>query len=143
MIAVAVVLMLRDQNLPDSDQTNTQIRVLIVESDEVARDALTKSLRFDKSLKIVGAACTGSDALEIAEQLEPNVILLDLSLADMDSLNVAESLSQRIPGLRFVFLQEAALPMTDDWPWGLPELLVKPIDYRQLIEALNKAERLI
>jgi CheY-like chemotaxis protein len=66
-------------------------RVLIVEDDDDARSALAGLLerRTDDEIRAVGS---GSEALEVAREWIPTVVLLDLSLPDMDGLELARSL---------------------------------------------------
>jgi DNA-binding NarL/FixJ family response regulator len=143
-VLIVAFFLLRDyQTMPTNSQMETKIRVLVVDSDPNARDTLVKFLRFEKSLVIVGEAPTGQAAIEQAVQLKPAVVLLDLSLSDMQGLAVVQSIARQVPGIRFVFTRESSFSEPADWPAVLSAPLVKPVDYRKLIEALRRAERFV
>jgi two-component system response regulator AlgR len=118
-------------------------RVLIVESDPGARAALAKLLGLDPSVRVVGQAATGQAATAEAARLRPAVILLDLSLPDMPGLSAARAIAAAHPGPRFVLLRAATDPEPTDLPPALAPPLVKPVHHQRLVEALQRAGRLL
>jgi pilus assembly protein CpaE len=60
-----------------------QIRVLIVDDIPETRDHLTKLLGFESDIEVVGAAASGAEALKLAAQLSPGVVLMDINMPDM------------------------------------------------------------
>ena len=63
-----------------------QIRVLIVDDIQETRDHLTKLLGFETDVEVVGAAASGADALAMATSLQPDVVLMDINMPDMDGI---------------------------------------------------------
>lgn len=61
----------------------TSVEVLVVDDHPVVRDGVASQLRGAKALRIVGFAGSGREALRLAEQCRPTVVLLDLRLGDM------------------------------------------------------------
>jgi DNA-binding NtrC family response regulator len=82
--------------------TRTTPRLLLVDDDDVFRQVMTaelKRLRFE-----VTAAASGTEAIQRAPALEPDVVLLDLQLPDMSGLDVLQALREQSPGSEVVML---------------------------------------
>lgn len=69
----------------------TIIKILIVEDHELVREGLRKILSLEKDFKIVGEAGTGAEAIRLARQIMPDVILLDINLPDMTGHKVCSA----------------------------------------------------
>ncbi len=80
------------------------IRTLICDDVEDIRVLLRMSLELDGSFEIVAEASNGREAVEAAERLEPDVILLDLSMPEMDGLEALPILGRVSPRSRVVVL---------------------------------------
>jgi DNA-binding NarL/FixJ family response regulator len=79
------------------------IRLLIADDHEVIRTGLA-TLLAGTDVEIVGQAANGKEALKIAEQLKPDVILLDIRMPDGDGLATLEKLRAKVPGSKVVML---------------------------------------
>ncbi|MBN1208112.1 MAG: chemotaxis-specific protein-glutamate methyltransferase CheB [Myxococcaceae bacterium] len=108
----------------------TPIRILVADSSAVARRELSQMLGTDPTLEVVAITPNGRIALEKAEQLRPDVVVLDLMLADMDGLALVRALRQqfpRLPVLIFSTLTESAGTITmDALAQGANDYLTKP-----------------
>jgi DNA-binding NarL/FixJ family response regulator len=82
------------------------IRVALVESHRMVREALRGLLAVERDLAIVGEGGDGRAALDLAARLDPDVLVLDLAVADMNGAEVARRL--RINGSRTRLLALAA-----------------------------------
>ena len=63
--------------------TSTQIRVLVADDQPVVRDGLAMLLGVIDGIEVVGAACDGIEAVELARREQPDVVLMDLSMPGM------------------------------------------------------------
>ena len=81
-----------------------QIRVLIVDDIPETRDHLTKLLGFESDIEVVGAAASGAEALQLAAQLSPGVVLMDINMPDMDGITATERLSAEVPDAAVVMM---------------------------------------
>lgn len=70
------------------------IRVLIADDHPIVRDGLKKLLLLEDDIKVVGEACDGRQVLELMQEHEPDVLLLDLRMPNLDGLSVLQSLQQ-------------------------------------------------
>lgn len=68
------------------------IRVLIVDDHPLIREGLLKVFSLYPDIAVVGEAASGREALALARELKPDVVLMDLSLPDMSGLEVLEAL---------------------------------------------------
>ncbi|HEX4928757.1 MAG TPA: response regulator transcription factor [Burkholderiales bacterium] len=80
------------------------IRIAIAEDQRMLRELLSALLVREPGFDVVGAAATGGEALAQAVKLEPDVLVLDIGLPDIDGIEVARSLKKARPALRLVAL---------------------------------------
>ncbi|WP_037496188.1 response regulator transcription factor, partial [Solirubrobacter soli] len=73
-------------------------RVLLADDHELVRRLLRRAIGQHPGLEIVGEAADGSEAVVLARQLTPDVVVLDLSMPHMDGFEVAGLLRQDLPG---------------------------------------------
>jgi two-component system response regulator AlgR len=140
-IIVLGIFLLRSQGMVESGDDEKRIRLLVVDSDANSREMLTKFLRFDKTLDIVGVASTGKAAVEQTRQSIPTLVLLDISLPDMDGLSVAKEIAREMPGMKFVFIRNSSDVLPENWPPKIAQPFVKPLDFHKLVDALTQAQR--
>lgn len=72
---------------------SSNIRILIVDDVQEGRDMLARLLSFEPDMDVVGFAATGSEAIEQAMELQPDVILMDINMPDMDGITATEKIS--------------------------------------------------
>ena len=78
--------------------TEPAIRLLVVDDHLMVREGL-RSMLSGEEIEIVGEASTGGEAIRIAADLSPEVVLLDLELPDMDGLTVLRQIKEITPAL--------------------------------------------
>jgi DNA-binding NarL/FixJ family response regulator len=84
------------------------IRVLLVEDSDVYRDSLVFLLGRDDDVEVVGAVGDGMSAVQAAEELRPDVVVIDYRLPDRDGGEVASDIRMRAPAPAIVFLSASA-----------------------------------
>lgn len=82
---------------------NTQ-KVIIVDDEAEFRRWLRALLSQSLELKCVGDAATGEDAMSLAEIMEPDVVVADIYLPDMDGFELAERLKESNPSCKLVLM---------------------------------------
>jgi DNA-binding NarL/FixJ family response regulator len=73
-----------------------RIRVLLIEDNRLLREGITKMLNAEPDMKVASSS-GGGDVLEKAKQLTPNVVLLDLGLASLESLRIVGLVKNEFP----------------------------------------------
>ena len=79
-----------------------KIRVLVVDDSVVMRRLIIRMLASDPAFEVVGFARDGLDALDKAEQLDPEVITLDVEMPNLDGLGALKLLQERHPRIKVV-----------------------------------------
>jgi DNA-binding NarL/FixJ family response regulator len=80
------------------------IRVLIADDHTVVRDGLAAVLSRRPDITVVGEASNGVEAVEKAQELRPDVILMDLRMPEMDGAEAMRRIRERDPEVRFLVL---------------------------------------
>jgi NarL family two-component system response regulator LiaR len=83
------------------------IRILIVDDHSMIREGLRIFLVRDLDLEIVGEAADGNEAIEKALLLQPNVVLMDLSLPEVDGLTAMSTILSDLPETKILVLTGA------------------------------------
>ena len=91
------------------------MRVLVVDDQKVVRDGLAMMLGLLDGLEVVGVAVDGADALRQVEDVDPDVVLMDLSMPTMDGVEATRQLVARGARARVVVLTTYA---DDQWVFG-------------------------
>ena len=79
-------------------------RVLIADDDNLMRAGLVELLSADSSIEIVGKASTGQEAVERTRRLDPDVVLMDVRMPDLDGIDATRQLTRAAPRTRVLIL---------------------------------------
>jgi pilus assembly protein CpaE len=117
-----------------------QIRVLIVDDIPETREHLTKLLGFESDIDVVGAAGSGEEALRLAVELTPDVVLMDINMPDMDGIATTERLASAAPAAAVVMMsvQGEADYLRRSMLAGAREFLVKPFSSDELTSSIRQ-----
>src|SRR5262249_61566939 len=85
-------------------------RLLLVDDHNVVRQGIAKLLSRIDGLKVIGEAGDGAEALAKIRELQPDLVLMDLFLPDVDGLQVIRSTTHELPAVGFFVLT----PSDDD-----------------------------
>jgi DNA-binding NarL/FixJ family response regulator len=86
------------------------LRVLVVDDHSAFRRALTSALRMVKSIEVAGEAGGGVAAAQQAQALAPDLVIMDLSMPDLNGIAAMREIHQAMPELPIVFLTAHADP---------------------------------
>lgn len=93
---------------PAVQLASSPLRVILVDDAPSTRRLLKGVLDCVPSLQVVGEADSGQKAIESAERLQPDIVLLDLSLPDTDGAQVLPELLRVAPGAKIVVLSHSS-----------------------------------
>jgi len=124
------------------------IRVLIADDHAVVREGLRNFLALQDGLEIVGEASDGNEAIEQAQRLEPDVILMDLVMPGLDGIGAMRQLRVRSPTSRVIVLtsfleDERVLPAIQAGAAGYLLKNVEPAELARAIRAAHAGEAII
>jgi len=116
------------------------VKILIADDEPIARQILREYIESIPALEIAGEAATGAETLTRILETDPDVVLLDLQMPELDGLAVVRNLRQeRKPAIIFVTAFEShALEAFDV---GAVDYLLKPVRRERLEKAILKAGR--
>jgi DNA-binding NarL/FixJ family response regulator len=80
------------------------VRILIVDDFERWRRAVCSILRQNKDLEVIGESSAGLEAIQKSEELQPDLVLLDIGLANLNGLEAARQIRTVSPGSKILFL---------------------------------------
>src|SRR5512133_2276503 len=123
--------------------TQGPVRILIVDDHGIVRKGVRALLEIEQGLEVVGEAGSGKEAIALAEKLRPGVILMDLSMPEMDGIEATRRISALVPTARILVLTSFA---ADDKVFpaikaGALGYLLKDSGPDQLIEAIHQVHR--
>ena len=83
-----------------------KIKILVVDDHTIYRDALCALLNLDDDFKIVGEASEGNEAIKKAQELAPDVILMDIAMPGMDGLEATRRIKEENSGVKVLALTQ-------------------------------------
>lgn len=118
-----------------------KIRVLIVDDVAETRENVRKLLQFESDVDVVGAARSGKEGIQLAGEMDPDVILMDINMPDVDGITATEQIRQRMPHVQVVILsvQGDQNYMRRAMLAGARDFLTKPPMGDELISAVRRA----
>lgn len=119
------------------------ISVLIAEDQSLILGALAALLDMEQDIKVIGRATNGKDALQLAENLHPNVIVTDIEMPGMTGLEFADAVKQRGHTARVIIVTTFARPgyLRRALDAGVRGYLLKDAPAEQLADAIRTVHR--
>jgi len=81
-----------------------KVRLLIADDHSVVREGLRMFLALDPELEIVGEATTGEEAIQLARELHPQVVLMDLLMPGIDGVAATGTIRSEMPDVEVIAL---------------------------------------
>lgn len=118
-----------------------KIRVIIVDDISETRENIRKLLQFEPDVDVVGVARSGREAIDIAKDVKPDVLLMDINMPDMDGIAATEIIRKTVPFTQIVILSIQNDPnyMRRAMLAGARDFLTKPPTIDELTSAIRRA----
>ncbi|WP_318463479.1 response regulator transcription factor [Photobacterium leiognathi] len=84
--------------------TEQTIKVVIVDDHQVVIDGFMARLQLEPDIDVIGTASNGIEALEVISQLDPNVILMDISMPIMNGIDATAQIKKQYPDAKVLML---------------------------------------
>ncbi|NTU60703.1 MAG: response regulator transcription factor, partial [Deltaproteobacteria bacterium] len=80
------------------------VRVLLADDHGVVRRGLRHLLEEEDDIRVVGETSNGMDAVKLAEELEPDVILMDIAMPLLNGIDATAQITKRLPAAKVIIL---------------------------------------
>jgi pilus assembly protein CpaE len=116
------------------------ISVLIVDDIPETRENLRKLLYFESDIEIVGTAENGRQAIDKARTLQPNIILMDINMPDMDGITASQEIGKVAPRTQVIMMsvQSEADYLRRSMLAGAMDVLTKPFTSEELSSSIHR-----
>ena len=114
-----------------------KIRIMIADDNEVVREGLESLLVSHEDINIVAKAVDGLDAVNKAKQLEPDVILMDAQMPNLDGPGATRRIKEILPETKILFLTVYGDYVGDALAAGASWYLTKDCRRQDLLEAIR------
>lgn len=115
------------------------LRVVIADDEDLVRSGIRMLIEQHAGLQVAGEAATGTEAVELAQALDPDVILLDVRMPDLDGIQAAARITRTAPRTRILMLTtfDKDRYLYDAIKAGASGFMLKSAPPEQLIAAIH------
>ncbi len=126
-----------------ANSSAAKIRVLIVDDIAETRENVKKLLYFENDIEVVGTAANGREGVELAAKLQPDVVLMDINMPEMDGIAASEAISAQSPNVQVVMMsvQGESDYLRRSMLAGAREFLIKPFSGEELVTSIHRVHQ--
>jgi len=116
------------------------IRVLIVDDLPETRENVRKLLQFESDIEVIGQAGTGEEAIEMARQYSPDIILMDINMPGVDGIGASQQITELVPTVQIIIMSVQSDPnyLRRAMMAGARDFLTKPFGGDELVAAIRR-----
>lgn len=122
-----------------AEEENSKLRTLIVDDEPLAVERMQVICAKMDDLHVVGTASDGAQALRLVEALDPDLILLDMTMPEVDGLSVAKALARETPSPAVVFVTAHDNYAVEAFDLDAVDYVLKPVKPDRLDRAIQRA----
>ncbi len=119
------------------------ITIMLVDDIPETRENIKKLLAFESDMKVVATAGTGREGVDLAKELKPDVIIMDINMPDMDGLQATGLINKSVPQTAVIMMsvQDDADYMRRAMLAGARDFLAKPVNIDDLTNTIRTVYR--
>jgi DNA-binding NarL/FixJ family response regulator len=123
----------------------TKINVLVVDDHKAVRDVARRLLESDPGVRVVGEACDGVEAMDLTSNLQPDVIVMDISMPKMNGLEATSAILEKYPTISVILVTALAIDAYREVSQlcGATAFLAKENMPAQLLNTLHRVLRVV
>jgi two-component system response regulator NreC len=115
------------------------IRIILADDHAVLRHGLSKSLQAEPDIEVIGLAADGLTAVDLAAELSPDVIIMDIGMPGLNGIEATRQIVKRSPSVRIIALSmhSAKKFILEMFKAGASGYLLKDCEYDELANAVR------
>ncbi len=116
------------------------IKVLIADDHPLLRGGLCRLLELESGISVVGQANNGLETLRLVEELQPDLVLLDINMPDLNGIEVAKNLRNDFPGVKLLVftIHDRSSYVNEMIRLGVHGYLLKDAEPNSVIDAIKR-----
>ncbi len=116
------------------------IRVLIVDDLPETRENVRKLLQFESDIEVIGQAGTGEEAVQMAKDHQPDIILMDINMPGIDGIGASQQITESVPSVQIIIMSVQSDPnyLRRAMMAGARDFLTKPFGGDELVAAIRR-----
>ncbi|PZO44138.1 MAG: DNA-binding response regulator [Pseudanabaena frigida] len=115
------------------------IRILLIDDQDLIRRGMKALLKSDAELQVIGEGKNGIEAIALVETLQPNVVLMDVRMPEMDGVAATREICQRFPQVKVLIMTtfDDREYITQALRFGAAGYLLKDTPFEELAQAIR------
>lgn len=116
------------------------IRVLIVDDLPETRENVRKLLQFESDIEVIGQAGTGEEAIQMAKEHQPDIILMDINMPGIDGIGASQQITESVSSVQIIIMSVQSDPnyLRRAMMAGARDFLTKPFGGDELVAAIRR-----
>lgn len=116
-----------------------QTTIILVDDHKIIRQGMRALLEGRKNLSVVGEAADGAEAIALVEKLQPDLVLMDIMMPNLNGIDAAYQIHKRKPDTRIIFLTMHATPSyaLKALQAGAMGYVLKQGDFSEILDGVN------
>ena len=115
------------------------IRIILADDHIILRHGLSKSLQMEKDIEVIAQANNGRTAVELVQELSPDVIIMDIGMPDLNGIEATRQIVKNSPKVRVIGLSmhSAKKFIVEMFKAGASGYLLKDCEFDELVNAIR------
>jgi len=115
------------------------IRIILADDHIILRHGLSKSLQMEKDMEVIAQANDGRTAVQLAQELSPDVIIMDIGMPDLNGIEATRQIVKNSPKVRVIGLSmhSAKKFIVEMFKAGASGYLLKDCEFDELVNAIR------
>jgi DNA-binding NarL/FixJ family response regulator len=117
------------------------ISIVLVDDQTLLRDGMETMINLQEDMQVVGVASNGIQVLELLTTIQPDIVLMDIQMSEMDGIECTRRVKERFPGIKVLILTTFAENdyIIDSFSLGVNGFLLKDLPGEQMIQSIRDA----
>jgi DNA-binding NarL/FixJ family response regulator len=115
------------------------IRIVLADDHAIVRHGLSRAIQQEDDMEVVGQTSNGHSTVEMARELLPDIVVMDISMPDLNGIEATREIEREAPGVKVIALSmhSAKRYVTEMFRAGAAGYLLKDCDFDELARAIR------